>query len=239
MAKDNAPTNPIARFFRADPYRELFYTLADTIDSSVLVLSGTEPRVITCNHHFLLMTGYARKDLESLSPTDIFVGEVGQAALDTILGSRDESECSLQEVPFQTRSGEIVVVDLDAYPIVPGRSAILLTANPSSRRASELARKEIDSERLERLLEISDLILSGGEAALPTVLDLGRELIQASSVGLYRLSSSSPDYVLHGVLPAEFPEFLPSAALGSMPGSDSLGPWPAARVRTPEIGPRG
>jgi PAS domain S-box-containing protein len=221
LAKDNAPTNPIARFFRADPYRELFYTLADNLDSSVLVLSGTEPRVVTCNHHFLLLTGYARKDLESLSPTDIFVGEIGQAALDKILGSWDESECSLQEVPFQTRSGEIVVVDLEAHPIVPGRSAILVTATPSSRRASELARQEVDSERLERLLQISDLILSGGEAALPAVLDLGRKLMQASSVGLYRLSSSSPDYVLHGVLPAEFPEFLPSAALGSLPDTTS------------------
>jgi len=219
LSKDNAPTNPIARFFRADPYRELFYTLADTLDSSVLVLSGTEPRLITCNHHFLLLTGYARKDLEALTPSDIFIGETGQTALDQILSSWDEAQCSLWDVPIQTRSGEIIPVDLEAHPIIPGRSAIMITARRSNERTSELARQQVDSERLENLLQISDLILSGGEAALPVVLDLGRELVQASSVGLYRLSSSSPDYVLHGVLPAEFPEFLPAAALGSMPES--------------------
>jgi len=217
LAKDTSPTNPIARFFKTDPYRELFYTLADTFESAVLVLSGTEPRLITCNHQFLLLTGYARKDLESLAPSDLFPGEAGHLALEQIAESWNAPECHLEEVPFQTRSGDIIPIDLDAYPIVPGKTAILLIAQPSQIRTAALASQEGEAERLHTLLHITDRILEEGEPALPTVLSYAKEMLHAAYTAMYRLSPSSPDYMLLGSLPAEFPEFLPSSALGVLP----------------------
>ncbi|TFH33047.1 MAG: PAS domain-containing protein, partial [Anaerolineales bacterium] len=128
MARETTPTNPIARFFKTDPHRELFNTLADTLDSAVLVLSGTASRLITGNHEFLLMTGYARKDLESLSPSDLFTEVEGQTALQKILQPWDTPECHLQEVPIRTRSGEMLWIDLKAFSVTPSHETILLLA---------------------------------------------------------------------------------------------------------------
>jgi PAS domain S-box-containing protein len=217
LTKDTSPTNPIARFFKTDPYRELFYTLADTFESTVLVISGTEPRLITCNHQFLLLTGYARKDLESMAPSELFPGEAGHLALEQIAGCWNVSECHLEEVPFQTRSGDIIPIDLDAYPIVPGKTAILIIAQPSHHRIAATARQQGEAERLHALLRITDRILEEGEPALPTVLSYAREMLHAAYAAIYRLSPSSPDYMLLGTLPPEFPEFLPAAALGTLP----------------------
>jgi len=217
LAKDTSPTNPIARFFKTDPYRELFYTLADTFESSVLVLSGTEPRVITCNHQFLLLTGYARKDLDSLAPAELFPGEAGHRALEQIMDCWDAPECRMEQVPLQSRAGDRIPVDLEAHPIVPGRSAIMVTAQPSELRIATEARTQGEKERLHTMLRITDRILEEGEAALPTVLSYAASMLRAAYAALYRLSPSAPDLMLQGSLPAEFPELLPAAALGAMP----------------------
>ena len=132
MARETTPTNPIARFFKSDPHRELFDTLADTLDSAVLVLSGTEPRLITCNHQFLLMTGYARKDVETLSPSDLFTEVEGQTALEKILQPWDTPECLLNEVPIRTQSGELLWIDLQAFSVTPAHEVVLILARPSN-----------------------------------------------------------------------------------------------------------
>ena len=93
MAKDTSPTNPIARMFKSDPHRELFNTLADTLERAVLVISGTEPRLITCNHAFLLLSGYARTDLDSLTTSEIFVNEEGREVLDQLDECWETSDC--------------------------------------------------------------------------------------------------------------------------------------------------
>jgi PAS domain S-box-containing protein len=217
LAKDTSSTNPLARLFKTDPYRELFYTLADTFESAVLVLSGTEPRLITCNHQFLLLTGYARKDLETLTSSELFPGEAGHQALEAIAECWNATECQLEEVPFQTRSGDVIPIDLEAHPIVPGKSAILIIAQPSQLRNAAIARQQAEAERLHTVLKITDCILDQGESALPTVLSYAREMFHASHTALYRVSPSSPDYILLGSLPAEFPEFLQASALGTLP----------------------
>jgi PAS domain S-box-containing protein len=242
LSKDTSPTNPIARFFKTDPYRELFYTLADTFESAVLVLSGTEPRLITCNHQFLLLTGYARKDLETLAPSELFPGEAGHLALEQILECWNASECHLEQVPFQTRSGDLIPIDLDAFPIVPGRSAILILAQPSQVRMAAVARQESETERLHTLLRITDRILEEGEGALPSVLSYAGTMLHAEYTAIYRLSPTSPDYMLIGSLPAEFPEFLPTTTLGALPKTTawSLGQRPEIELqkaaRAAEIG---
>ncbi len=216
MAKDTSPTNPISRLFKADPYRELFLSLADTLDNSVLVLSGAESRLLTCNHEFLLLSGYARKDLDDLSPSDLFPGEEGHVTLERILNTWENPDCALQDVPLQTRTGEIVIIDLEAHPIAPPRTAVLLKIKPASARSRIEERKLAEETLLRSLENITNLIITGGISTLPTALELCLDPLYASYSAIYRLSAASPDYLIEGVLPPEFPETFPAAAIGNL-----------------------
>ena len=233
MAKDTLPTNPISRLFKSDPYRELFLSLADTLDNSVLVLSGADSRLLTCNHEFLLLSGYARKDLTDLSPSHLFPGEEGHDTLEAILNTWENPDCTLHNVPLQTRTGEVVLIDLEAYPITPPRTAILLQIKPASAR-SRIEQRKLAEETLLRSLEnITDLILTGGISTLPTALELCLDPLYASYTAIYRLSATSPDYFIEGVLPPEFPETIPAAEIGNFQGitSWSLGLRPEGALQ--------
>ena len=228
LARDTTPTNPIARFFKTDPHRELFNTLADTLDSAVLVLSGTAPRLITCNHQFLLMTGFARKDLDTLSPSDLFTEVEGQTALEKILQPWDTPDCHLQEVPLRTRSGEILWIDLQALSVTQSHDAVLVLATPSQERFNNEAILRAEAERLNLLMEISDLAIESGPSTLPQVLERINTMLSASQTAMYQVAPSSPEYSLVGALPAAFPEILEDSAVGTLPrhGSWSLGQRP-------------
>jgi PAS domain S-box-containing protein len=233
LAKDTSPTNPISRLFKSDPYRELFLTLADTLDTSVLVISRTESRLLTCNHEFLLLSGYARKDLDELSPSELFPGEEGHLTLDRIIQARENTDCILQDIPLQTRTGEIILIDLEAFPITPPRSAVLLQIKPASARSRIEERKLAEETLLQSLEKITDLTLMGGISALPEALQHCLDPLYASYVAVYRLSPSSPDYFIEGVLPPEFPETIPAASIGNIEvfTSWSLGQRPEGELQ--------
>jgi two-component system sensor histidine kinase AtoS len=217
LARDTAPSNPIARFFKSDPHRELFHTLADTLDSAVLVLSGTEPRLITCNHQFLLMTGFTRKDLDSLSPSDLFTEVEGQTALEKILQPWDTPECYLQEVPIRTRSGDLLWVDVQALSVTPTHEAVLVLAKLSQERFSTEAHERAEAERLNLLMEISDLAIESGAATLSLVLERIKAMLSASHAGMYQVAPTTPEYTLAGILPPEFPERVDDSVIGTLP----------------------
>ncbi len=228
MARDTTPTNPIARFFKTDPHRELFNTLADTLDSAVLVLSGTEPRLITCNHQFLLLTGYARKDLEALTPSDLFTEVEGQTALEKLLKPWETPEFHLQEVPIRTRSGDLLWSDLEAYSGTQSHEAVLILITPSQERVSIEAQERAEAERFNILMEISDLAIESGPSTLPQVLSHINAMLSASHTAMYRVDPDGPAYVLVGSLPPSFPELLEDSVVGTLQrhASWSLGQRP-------------
>jgi PAS domain S-box-containing protein len=217
LAKDTSPTNPIARIFKSDPHRELFNTLADTLERAVLVISGTEPRLITCNHAFLLLSGYARTDLDSLTPSEIFVNEAGRDFLDRLEECWESSDCEYLEVPMRTQAGKVLPVDLEAHPIAPPRTAILLLAKPSALRTSAVTKRELQRTRLSSLAAMTQQALEFGDEALPNILNMTRQLLSASYVSIYRGSASKPDYIIEGSLPPEFPEHLNPTFLADLP----------------------
>jgi PAS domain S-box-containing protein len=217
LAKDTSPTNPIARIFKSDPHRELFNTLADTLERAVLVISGTEPRLITCNHAFLLLSGYARTDLDSLTPSEIFVNEEGRDVLEKLDECWESSDCEYLDVPMRTQSGKVVPVDLEAHPIAPPKTAILLLAKPSTLRTADTTQKEMLSTRLSKLASMTQEALEFGENALPRILELTRHLMSASYIAIYRAAPDSPDYLIEGTLPPEFPEQFNASSLAEIP----------------------
>ncbi len=153
--------------------------------------------------------------------------------LKKILDTWENPDCTLQDVPLQTRTGEVVLIDLEAHPIAPPRTAVLLLIKPASAR-SQIEQRKLAEETLLRSLEnITNLMLMGGTSAVPTALELCLEPLFASYTAIYRLSANSPDYFIEGTLPPEFPETIPADAIGNLQvfSSWSLGQRPEGELQ--------
>ncbi len=210
MPTSQSTANPISRLLRIPPHRELFRTLSDSLDEPLLVLSGDASAIEGANHAFLLLSGYARNELEQLDPRDLLVGEQGQAVLTQLHDSEELTEITFEQISLRTREGAEEEMDLQVLPVGAPRSALLLKASPSHLRLDEQSVHHARGEQLDRLAEISRVLLEGASAGLARALELAPELISASAVGIYRLSANLPEYLLQGSLPEEFPLKLPA-----------------------------
>lgn len=214
MPIDSSTLTSIARFFRPDPYRDIFRILADSLDDAVLVISSDASQILTCNHAFLLLTGYARAEIEKLTFADLLTEEEeGKQALSQLLQCSKTTDCIIEEVPIRTRTREIIPIDLHVRPVGLASSALLLIGRPVSARIQVEDQRRAQQDCLDTLAQISTLILDEMVAALPIALDLAKRLLCASSIGLYRVSATTPDYILDGSLPPEFPPTLPTSDL--------------------------
>jgi len=227
------PSNPISRLIKPDPYADFFRTLADSLDEAVVVLSGDAHRLVACNHAFLLLTGYARPEIETLAAADLFAEEAGQHALSRLLDSAVEGTARLAEAPLRPREGPALLVDLDARAIGPGQAHYLIKLRPSGTRQLAEDREQLRREQLANLARMADLLKEGAAGALPTALSLARSMLRASTTGVYRVAPAAPDYLAEGSLPAEFPVSLPAAALRPVRTSSQwlLGQRPARALQ--------
>jgi len=215
LAKEPSSVNPITRLFKPDPYRELFHSLADSLDDAVVVVDGSEPYIITCNHEFLLLTGYSRKELDDLTLSELLITSNADP-MEMISSCWENPDCEFEDVSLKTRTDELVFVDIEAHPISPPRTSIMLILRRSSMRTSKISKQLAERERMNLLVQIGNLVLEEEDAAIPSVLDLARNLLRATCVATYHVSSNSPNYVLNGSLPAEFPENIPASSIGHL-----------------------
>jgi two-component system sensor histidine kinase AtoS len=220
--------NPISRLLRPDPYQDLFRILADSSDAALAVLADRGQRILSCNHAFLLLTGHSRPETAALLPADLFPDPSAQEALTRLLGEAEPSEDVARDIPLRTREGQTVQVDLEVRASGPGRSHALLTVRPSSQRKQAEAARRSMRERLASVSQIATLLGERASEGLPEALNLSRALLDADAIGLYRVSPTSPDYLLVGSLPEGFPASLPSTAIKPLhhPGHWALGQRP-------------
>jgi PAS domain S-box-containing protein len=117
---------------------------------------------------------------------------------------------------------------LEAHPIAPPRTAILLLAKPSALRTADANQRETQRMRLSTLASMTQEALDFGSQALPGILEMTKQLMSAAYVSIYRGSPGNPDYLIKGALPAEFPEKIAPAELSELPQvtSWSLGQRP-------------
>jgi PAS domain S-box-containing protein len=237
-----ANDNLISRLFRPDPYRDAFRVLADSLDQAIVILSADSQRLISCNHAFLLLTGYARSEVLNLAGLALFSEGEAEGVVQHLREASQSPESHLQDIPLKGREGAVILVDILARPVGPGK-AIMLTIRPISQRRIEESRLQTERARLQALSMLSSMLEEGAIADLNKTLKQSAEMLGASYVALYRVSPTSPDYVLEGELPDEFPRSLPSAELRPMGRSStwSLGNRPdrvlqrAARVAKMEL----
>ncbi|HSR47274.1 MAG TPA: ATP-binding protein [Anaerolineales bacterium] len=228
MPSRSPASSAIARLLRPDPFRELFRLLADGLPDAVLVLTSDGREVLAANHAFLLLTGHSRSDVPSLRPSGLFPEAAGEEALARILNAWGSADVELSEVPMQTRQGEIVLVDLQARAASGAAEAILIQCAPTGARQQAEATREATAGRLRRLTELTHLLLDHEGGGFAAIVPVARELLAADGVGIYAVSSSGPEYLLQGSLPADFPPSLPAGALDALPQAThwSLGQRP-------------
>jgi PAS domain S-box-containing protein len=177
--------------------------LADTLDEAIVVLSSDGESLLSHNHAFLLLSGYASSDLESIAPNDIFVDEADETRISEILFAAQQPDVPLLDIPIKTREGQVSYVDLR---VLGTQAAIILRAAPSRKRVQTEEQARANEQRLTVLMDMSAQLVDGSVLALPPVLELAKGLLLASSIGVYRLSSTDPDYIREGPLPSGFPE---------------------------------
>lgn len=179
----------------------------------MLIISGDGRRILASNHAFTVLTSFARTELEEITFSSLLPGDAGEAALGKVLLAWDSPECKLRDVALRLRDESITLIDLEARPIGPLGSALLLTCVPSSNRVQEKRAQVLRDDQLRIVSSLAEILLSNGNAPLSATLELGKPLLAASVLGLYRISPFNPDYVLEGPMPDEFPENLPLAAI--------------------------
>ena len=221
MPTDSSSLNPIARFFKPVPFHEFFRILADTLDAAVLVISEDGSRIYAWNHVFILLSGYASTDLDTLTPSELFPDEAGEKALGKLLDSWEQHDVLLEDVPLHTHEGAIELVDIQPYPVSPSRSALLLILTRSSHRKRVTEHRRAQAGRLKYFTEISSLLLEGGPSAFPAALEIGKEALNASSINLYRVSATSPGYILNNAQGLEFPKSLAATDLSQLQANNT------------------
>jgi two-component system sensor histidine kinase AtoS len=230
------PNNPfpkslLTRVLPSGPYRELFQVFIDSLDSAVLVVSGDASEILTCNHAFLLLSGYARSDVGALSPFMLFPDRTGEGALSQILASWQRRERQLMEVPMRRRDSAITLVDLRVRASGSQGSPFIVRIRPVAERLQTEERLHAEAIRLRSLSQLAQSVLHDG-ADLERSLHEAQRLLLADVIGVYRAAASKPEYVCVGELPEPFPPSLPASEVESQAPSDE---WMVGQRPSPNL----
>ncbi|HEY42519.1 MAG TPA: PAS domain-containing protein [Anaerolineae bacterium] len=215
MPIDSSFLNPITRFFKPGRYPDYFHVLIDALDVAILVISSDDFNILSCNRAFLLLTGYSRDELDELTFPDL-LAEEDETLLIQLLECSRKPDGSLEEIPIQTRSGTTSLIDFRVLPTGKAQAELILLGTPSSERIHMMDQQRTQEQRLDTLVQISALIIEEMVTSFPSVLDLAKRLLCSSSSALYRVSASSPSYILEGSLPPDFPETLPGTSFSPL-----------------------
>lgn len=213
MTNQDPQDNLISRLLKPTPYRDLFRVLADSIDSPVVVISADGRKVLTCNHAFLLLTGYSRAEVPSLKPLELFADQPGQEVLGRILEAAHGGESKLEDTPLKRRDGSTTLVDTLTRPAGQDPAPLVILTPPSNVRHQVQIHRDAEHETVSTISRLTGVLLSGETSAVTESLGVARDLLSATHLGLYRVSPSSPDYRLEGSLPEGFPTGLPASEI--------------------------
>lgn len=201
-----ASARSLTRFLKPQPHKELFRTLADSLEEAVLVLDADGDQVLDANHAFLLLSGYARNELSDLAAADLFPDESRAQFI-----NRLSQEQPMQKTPLRLRDGGRTLIDIVPTSIGNPPQAVLVKARSTAERLRQEQQARRQSEQLANLIEVTSTLLDTSQAVLPALVRLCGELLSAAAIGVYRVSPEEPDYLLEGQLPSGFPAALSAA----------------------------
>lgn len=179
----------------------------------MVVISNDGRQLMACNHAFLMLTGYSRTDIEILNPAALFPGDEATASLSSILKLAEQPGRRLPKIPLVVRDGSTSQVEINTLPVNSSVGAQVFTIQVAGYAKRRQERQTAESERLSALNDISRLLVRSETGSLPTFLEISRQALCASHLGIYRVSPNSPEYALDGELPPGFPATLPTSDL--------------------------
>lgn len=207
---DTRSNSFLSRIFRPDPHRDLFNTLAEALDLAVLVADVVSGDILSGNHPFLILSSYSRPELGQIALVDLIHD---QMILDQLHSATPNRPLQLEGIPLIRRDGSAVDVDIRADYAQTEPSSLILQITPSQKRVHQASLLDAQGEKLASLAAISSLLMEDSVNAIPTALKLAIKVFGAAYAGMYRISPSTPDYVLNGLLPKAFPASLPLKAI--------------------------
>jgi len=218
----------LSRLLKPDPYREYFRDLSDILSDSVLVISSDGRRFISVNHAFLVLTGYARTDLERISPLSLFPSDSGTELKRALFDCKTGAEVTLQDMAIRTHQGGIIRIDIEARSVPAAQNDVLILARSSGIRTRQARLQNALEEQFVLLKGMMDDLFQREQPDLEQALQKTASLLAASIAGIYRVAPQEPLYNLASSLPASFPDVLQLNDLESLeqPASWSLGQRP-------------
>jgi PAS domain S-box-containing protein len=230
LSSEPSAFSSFRQLLRSDPYRDFFHALADSLDDAVILAHQASLKIEAVNHTFILLSGYARSEIIGQELAALFIDH--EDLLPSLQQCREGSSVERKEICLKLRDGGVLPIDLAALPVGSARPFILIHARAANIRRQQEAEEKAQSEQLESLSEMTSLLLEGTASSLPSVLDIAERLLCTDSLGVYRLSASTPDYILDGDLPDSFPKELSAATIEppSPPGAWTLGQRPGHHV---------
>jgi PAS domain S-box-containing protein len=182
---DSSTLGSISRFFKSTNYRDFFRVLSDSLNDAVLVVTGENFQIQTCNHALLLLTGYTRAEVENLKLADLLHDDEGSEILAQLPKSSDKPNFCIENVSFMTRESEFTLVDLQVMSAGNLPSTLVLIGRPVRDRIQIEDQRRAQQERLENLVQMSALIIDDLVAGLPSALNFAERLLCASLIGTY------------------------------------------------------
>ncbi|MBN1264432.1 MAG: PAS domain-containing protein [Anaerolineales bacterium] len=228
MSGPNLSGSAISRLLKPNPYQEYFRILSDILPDSILVISNDGCRFISVNHAFLVLSGYARSDLERVSPLSLFPGDSGSDLKRALFDCKSGAEITLTDLAMRTHPGSILRIDLEARPVPAAQNDILIIARASSIRTRNERLNTAQQEQFLLLKGMMDALFNTENPSLEDALQKTTALLAAAMTGIYRVAPQEPVYNLASALPASFPEVLQLNDMDTLekPSSWSLGQRP-------------
>jgi PAS domain S-box-containing protein len=211
LSKEASAFSTFRQLLRSDPYRDFFYALADSLDNAIIIANKGSLEIEAVNHSFILLSGYARSEIIGRKLPSLFVNQ--EELLQSLQQCREGSTVVRTDILLTLYDNSTLPIDIDALPIGSARPYLIISARAANVRRQQEAEQKAQSEQLDSLAEITSLLMEGTSSSLPSVLDIGKRLLCADALGVYRLSASTPDYILDGQLPSTFPHELNASTI--------------------------
>jgi len=158
-----------------EKFRSIYLGAAD----GMVLIDAADGHIIEANPAFQALLGYTQDELTAKHIWELRPPEARELARDRFNGVRQTGQMRFNDVPLQTRGGEVVPTDVISH-LIPyqGRQAILSIARDMREQAA--ARRKLE-ERLDELRRFQDVAI-GRELRMKALVEENARLLARLSV---------------------------------------------------------
>jgi two-component system sensor histidine kinase AtoS len=159
-------------------------------DPSILV-SNTDLQIMAANAAMAELTGYTRKELLSLH-LDILLPDL------TSIKGNETSNLELHstkghKIDLLSRRNQKIKAIIQAKALGNNRRLSVYRLNPLSKTHTKKIQLDQDSTQMDAIIQLSKVFYQSDlEAALDIIIQVGKDILSAESLGIYKIDSNHP-----------------------------------------------